>query len=70
MHLRACIPVCGTHAYGHTEFGVYMQWGANSLVISASDIDEGVRESLTKGSDFYELPVLRIHWVKLKDAAN
>ena len=47
-----------------------MQWGASDLVISATDIDEGVRESLTKGADVFALPVLRMHWLKLKDAAN
>jgi hypothetical protein len=55
---------------GRPDYPADVQWGANSLVISASDVDEGVRESLIKGADVFELPVLRIHWLKIRDRAS
>lgn len=80
MHSTACIPVCCIHAClcvcvllklidGADDF-LDVQWGANSLVVSSSDLDEEGRESLTKGADVFELPVLRIHWYKIRDAAQ
>ena len=47
-----------------------MQWGANSLMISASELDENVRDGLTKGKDVFELPILRIHWFKIRESTN
>lgn len=47
-----------------------VQWGANSLMISASDVDEKMRDALTKGKDVFELPILRIHWFKIREPAT
>lgn len=47
-----------------------LQWGANSLMISASDVDEKTRDALTKGKDVFELPIVRIHWFKIREPTN